>query len=299
MILKGPGVAERTRVVPHSDEGLAPPGKEHGRLSGAAQLRGEVVLQLERARAEAARIVERARAEADRLLGQAQVELGRATAEAEQLVTRAETQLADAGEIITTAAEARQLLAEARAEAEALRAGAEAEAEATLSAAREQGLEEGRQAGHEQGQLAAREELANELELVHGIAAQAKADREEIIAAAEPEIIRLALMVARKIIAREVEADPDILRGLLTRAMLKAAGADPIRLRLHPHAVEVLGPYLLEMASRFAARGVEVVPDPFVDQAGVIVETRTGSVDARTETQLSKIERAMMALAGE
>jgi flagellar biosynthesis/type III secretory pathway protein FliH len=217
----------------------------------------------------------------------------------EVMLAQAEARLREVDEIITTAAEARRVLREAEESAAALRAEAEAGAAATLAAARAQGLEEGRRAGREEGARLAREEAAHALETAFGIAAQARVDRAQLIADAEPEIIRLAVEVARKVIAREVEADADILRGLVTRALLKTAGSDRVRLHLNPVAIERLGDYLPALVARFAERGVDVVPDRAVEVAGALVETRSGTVDATAETQLAKIGRAMLALTGE
>jgi flagellar assembly protein FliH len=306
MILKGPDVRSRTLVVPHSFAGLTIPTIRTGNGGAPAAAAGadDAVLpspeaELESARAEAERVIAKATAEADRLRAQAQVELGRATAEAEQLLAKARTQLEEAGETMTTLAEARQILVEHEAEAAQVVADAEAQRQEVFDTARREGYQPGHAAGYAEGAARARAELNDELERAFGIAAQAVIDRETLIAAAEPEIIRLAMDVARKLIAREVEADPDVLKGLVTRAMLKAAGDGTVRLRLNPDTIDRLGEFLADLVSRFASRGVEVIPDMTVEPAGAVVDTRTGSVDARLSTQLDKVERSLLALTGE
>ena len=319
MILKGPDVRARTLVIPHVLPELSLPlrgGSTEASLAAAAgheleqikhQAEREAQALRERAlaeaQAEAAKLLAKARAEAERLTAQAaaqaQVELGRAKAEAEQLVEQARLRLEEAGEVITTLAEARQIMAEHQADAAALVAEAEAQRQSVFDEARSSGRDEGHASGYAAGAQAARDELATELELAHAVAAQAKVDRETLIAAAEPDIVRLAMEVTRKLIAREVETDPDIVKGLVTRAMLKAAGDGPIRLRLHPDTIARLGTYLSDVSSRFAARGVEVVPDPTIEPAGAIIDTRTGSVDARLSMQLAKVESTLLTLTGE
>jgi flagellar biosynthesis/type III secretory pathway protein FliH len=236
--------------------------------------------------------------EANRVLARAQVELGRAREEAARIRQQAEARLAEAQEIVTTAAEARALLEGSRAEAAQIVAQAQEEAQQVHAQARADGFQEGHAAGREEGVFMARGKLRQELELAHEVAAQAKVDRDRLIADAEGGIVRLALDVARKVIAREVQDDPDIMRGLVTRALLKAAGEDRIRLRLHPDTIARLGEYLAEVTARFAARGVDVAPDATVGLGGVLVDTRTGSVDAGVSTQLAKIEATLLDLAG-
>jgi flagellar assembly protein FliH len=282
-VLKGPGVQARPLLVRASFE-----ENEAARATvdpAAAIMAGA--------------LVKRAQEQADRLIAQAQVELGRAQAEAEQLRKEAHAQLGEVGETMTTAAEARRVLEEAKAHAAAIVAEAEGHVEALRTEAHEQGLDEGRKAGREEGARLAREELAHELEVAHTMAAELLEARHQLIAAAEPAMIRLALDVARTVIAREVETDPDILKGALTRAMLKAAGEERMRLRLHPDDVARLGDYLDNLAARFASRGVDVIPDVTVGRAGVIVETRSGTVDARIDTQVAKIQQSLLAVAAE
>jgi len=302
VIIKGAGVLPRTLVVPHSLPQLVVAlGMTNGTDAHAAiaEPPPEVLAAISAAEAEARRIVARAQAVAERLQAQAQVELGRAKAESERLLAQAQARLDEVEEIIPTAAEARRLLEDATSTAAEIHAAAEADREAVYAEARDSGLEAGQQAGREEGARLAREELRHELELAHTVAASAKVDRETLIASSEPQIVRLAMEVAKKLIVREVEADPDILKGLLTRAMLKAAGEDAIRLRLHPDTITLLGDYLRDVSTRFTSRGVEVVPDLTVGTAGVIVDTRAGTVDARMDTQLAKVERTLLALTGE
>ncbi|HEU5318978.1 MAG TPA: FliH/SctL family protein [Chloroflexota bacterium] len=303
MILKGPDVRSRTLVVPHSFAGLTistiRTGNGGAPAAAASVAAPDPEAELASARAEAGRLLARATADAERLRAQAQVELGRATAEAEQLTAQARARLEEAGETITTLAEARQILAEHQAEATQLVAEAEANRQLIFDTARAEGHEAGRAAGYAEGTEHARAELREQLEHAFGVAAKAAVDRQALIAAAEPEIVRLAMDVARKLIARQVEADPDVLKGLVTRAMLKAAGDGAVRLRLNPQTIDRLGEYLADVVARFASRGVELVPDFTVEPAGAIVDTRTGSVDARLTTQLDKVERSLLALTGE
>lgn len=321
MILKGPDVRARSLVIPHVLPELsgtkraggagpeAAPAAEDPRLiqelRQTAQREAQALVERARveAEAESSKLLAKARAEAERLVAQAraqvQVELGRARVEAEQLVEQARIQLEEAGETITSLAEARQILAEHQADAAAIVADAEAQRDTHFAEARAQGHAEGTAAGYAEGAQAAREELTAELEMAHGVAAQARVDRETLIAAAEPEIVRLAMEVTRKLIAREVETDPNIIKGLVTRAMLKAAGDGAIRLRLNPETITLLGDYLADVSARFVSRGVEVVPDITVEPGGAIVDTRSGSVDARLSTQLDKVERSLLSLTGE
>lgn len=307
--VRPPGVrpAGVTAWLPAALPTVVEPATPFGEPAGAAGARPRAVPRTARAATE----------EAHRFLAQAQVELGRAQAEAEQLRLtaradataagelrrRAGAALLEAGEIITTAAEARQLLEQNRKQGAALLAGAAAEAQAasvaTFAAAQEEGYAAGQRTGHLAGVEIARAELRDQLEIAHGIAAGAGVDRARLVAGAEVATIQIALDVARRVIGSQIEAAPHVLADLFHRALLKAAGEDRIRLRLHPATIDCLGEALAEVTARFAARGVDVVADPTVAETGVVVDTRAGRVDAGVETQLARAEQTLLDLAGE
>lgn len=301
-VLKGADVARvRPLIVSHLTAEHRAAAAEAERLAAMEVLRAaheQARTIKDEAEKEAMRRLAVVQQEASRLLGQAQVELGRARAEAEDLHRQAQARLDQTGETISTAAEARKFLEQSRIDAEAFKIAAQQETAEAREAARRQGREEGFQAGHEAGAQTARNELLQELELVHGIAAQTRIDRAQIIADSEPEIVRLSLEIARKVIGREAQSDLSLVRTMLDRAISRAAGQDRVRVRLNPTTVDRLGMYLMSVAERYEHRGVDLVPDPAVAETGIIIETRSGAVDASVDTQVDAIGRTMLSLAG-
>jgi flagellar assembly protein FliH len=103
---------------------------------------------------------------------------------------------------------------------------------------------------------------------------------------AEPELVRLSLAIARRILRRELSVDPEALQGLLKVGLEKIEASEIHRVRVHPEHAEVLRKML-----EGAARQVEVAADPGLPMGSVIFETSRGSVDTGMETQLKEIER--------
>ena len=165
--------------------------------------------------------------------------------------------------------EAQRVLAEARAEAERLRAQAHDEA---LAAAREE----------------ARAEMTQHLVRLHAETARARA-------AAATDIKKLAVRIAEKIIGRALAVDPDVVADICRQAVRGAAEQRQIVLRIHPDdlpAAEIARPRLRGELLR--AHDITLRPDPAVGRGGCIIETEVGSIDARLETQLGAIERALV-----
>ena len=110
--------------------------------------------------------------------------------------------------------------------------------------------------------------------------------RAKIQREAEPELVRLAMAIARRIMRRELTVDPESLLGLLKAGLEKIESAEAHRVRVNPeHAATVTA--LLEGS----ARPIEVTSEPGLPVGSVIFETSRGSIDVGMETQLKEIER--------
>ena len=94
-------------------------------------------------------------------------------------------------------------------------------------------------------------------------------------AEAEPELVRLSLAVARRILRRELSVDPEALLGLVKAGLERIESADVHRVRVHPEHAAVLARLL---------------------EGAVIFETSRGSLDTGLETQLKEIERGFVDL---
>jgi flagellar biosynthesis/type III secretory pathway protein FliH len=161
---------------------------------------------------------------------------------------------------------------------------AECEAERILAAARAEGerlraeaLEAGRRAAEAEAEV---------------LREAAVAEMERLVGEAEEEILRLALAVAGKVVGRA--AEDGVAVATARRALARLRGSRQAEVRVHPDdapAVRAAGPGLL--AALAAGARLEVVEDPEVGRGGALVETDTGSIDARVETQLAELGRTL------
>jgi type III secretion protein L len=174
-----------------------------------------------------------------------------------------------------TAERARESLAEAEAEAARIRAGAEAERETLRARAAEAGRAEG---------------LARAAAALASVAAA----RDRRLAGAEREIAALAIDVARKVLGRELALDPGAVADLAAQAIAAARDRREVVLRVNPADAEVIRAAEGRLAAVLTrAPGLQVREDAAVERGGAIVETEAGRVDARVETQLAALARAL------
>jgi len=96
----------------------------------------------------------------------------------------------------------------------------------------------------------------------------------------------LALAVARKIIQREVTADPAVLRELVDRALELIPLEPHLEVRLHPDDLSVLqgGPSAPEADGKGTA--IKWLGDPTIERGGFVVESPLRIVDGRTDVAL-------------
>lgn len=181
-------------------------------------------------------------------------------------------------------AAAQKLLLEAQQEAERLIATAQMQVDTIRQQAHEQGLQEARAQVDSEVNSAVevlRAKLTNtlnELEQVYGL----------IAARAEQDLVQLSLAMARKIVHREVQTDPDIVLSLARVALSRLHPRAVATVRLHPDD------YLYAHSHRellSTSCTVEILADPEIGRGGCIVRSEHGDVDARIEQQFALIER--------
>lgn len=197
---------------------------------------------------------------------------------------------------------AKRVLLKAKLQAEHLIAAAMEEAELLKEQARKDGAKEGFDHGHaegakhglEAGRQQAFEQHAAELtSLSQALAAAATAfdaARQAVQADALPEIVALAVGVARRVTKRQGLLDPGVLEANLVDAMTLAVGASDLRVAVLPAQRALLEGVLPRLQVQWPdLKHVELVDDPTLSPGGCRVYTRHGSIDADLDAQLDRV----------
>jgi len=165
---------------------------------------------------------------------------------------------------------------------------------AQLEAQYQQKVRDAHAAGMREGEIAGRNRAGAEFQpvverLTRSIQEIANL-RARLRREAEADVVKLALAIARRVVRREVAADPDALRGLVVAALEKLQGQEISRVKVHPSHVALVKSGLQQALSGGL---VEVIPDPSRELGSVIFETARGNLDASVDTQLQEIERGL------
>ena len=155
-------------------------------------------------------------------------------------------------------------------------------------------VKESYDAGHAQGESAGRAQAEAQVSdlierLSHTIAELAQL-RARIYKEAEPDLVKLSLEIARRILRRELTVDPAAVSSLVYAAVEKLQGQLVHKVRVHPDHAEIVRSSVIQLG---AGGDVQVVGDPSREPGTVIFELENGNLDASLETQLREIERGL------
>jgi len=192
------------------------------------------------------------------------------------------------------------------------RLGKDAEEESRLSAAFEvrlaeevqRAFETGRGRGFEEGRAAEREALAEgarardegRIEQAARLAECFHVERERYFEVVEPEVVKLALAVAGRILRRESQMDALLLSGAVRVALGQLSASTQVRLRV-PSADLELWKDTISHLPNLAVKPT-VVAGENMRLGECAMETEFGSVDLGVAAQLREIERGFFDRAG-
>jgi flagellar assembly protein FliH len=156
---------------------------------------------------------------------------------------------------------------------------------------------EGRREGIEEGRRLERLELASRLEQQEAQRIEQAAklneqfafERERFLQTVEPEIVKLALAVASRILRREVQIDPLVLTGAVRTALAQLAGKVAVRIQVPTSDASLW----TETIARLPGLRVKpvVVEDDNLHTGECQIESDLGSLDLSLHSQLCEIAR--------
>ncbi len=182
-------------------------------------------------------------------------------------------------EVLDSLEQAKKIIGAARSEAATIRR----QSHETLAKA-EKEREEERRMGRDEGYEEGLGELSEKI-LEAGVA------KEKVMKEAEPEIVRMVMEIAEKVIGREMERGGIV--PLVKKAIGQAVGRK-IQIRVHPHDYETLKGHEADLVSALdQTQSITLKEDEEIPAGGCVLESELGTVDAKLETQLKAIRKVL------
>jgi type III secretion protein L len=172
--------------------------------------------------------------------------------------------------------DAAQILDAARTQARKILEAAEQERQAVIESARREGYDHG-------------------LQQWNAAVAELDASRDRYVTESEPELIRLAVRIAHKIIGEELRTNPEVIVSIARQCLQGLGRERSLTLRVSQGEADLVRRRIgiLREAAGFH-RSIEVVADASVNPGGCIVESEYGVIDARLETQIRCMEEILL-----
>ena len=174
---------------------------------------------------------------------------------------------------------------------EMLLAQARQEAERKVQEAYAEGLRRGVEAGREQYLKSVAESAA----ALQAAAQSIQEARDEFLRSLEPQVVELAVAMARRILHREIGTDPECVRRTARKALEHLADCESVVIHVNPDDLEGMRVEKVKLLDEFdGLRQVTLQADASVGPGGCVVETSLMQVDARIEAQLEETLNALM-----
>jgi len=185
--------------------------------------------------------------------------------------------------------DAEALLADAHSRARAMIDDAGARAEQIAENARRAAHD----AGHAAGTQAAEREMSELLATMRNLIEMARAERHKIIESAEPELVKLAIGIAERVLHQQIALDRNVVVEMAKVAISRLIDRDSVTVRVNPADLERMREHREDVLALGDVKNVRIIEDQRVDRGGVVVETDAGSVDARVHTQLTEAKKVL------
>jgi flagellar assembly protein FliH len=178
-------------------------------------------------------------------------------------------------------------VARARREAEIIVRTARSEAESVLEEARAEGCKMG---------LADAAGVTDELiGRIEAMLAEVVAQRNALIDEVEPQLLKLVIQVVEKVIRHEIRTDPCVVERAIKSCLKRVKDSNEVWVRVSPEEVERVKAVRDELLSAAdGMRELHIADDRRVEAGGCVVESSSGSFDARVATQLSRLRDKLM-----
>lgn len=155
-------------------------------------------------------------------------------------------------------------------------------------------LEQARERGYQDGLEAATQQYAEGIDQLGNVIVGVQEEREAFFAGVEPQLVKLSVEIAEKILRHELETKPETVLEIVRLALLQIPARHSIALHISPEDAQLIKQRRDEISDPGGIRGIEIIEDRRVPRGGCIVESPSGNLDARIGSQLAEVTRVLM-----
>ncbi|EAT15805.1 hypothetical protein HTZ97_14675 [Desulfuromonas acetoxidans] len=159
-----------------------------------------------------------------------------------------------------------------------------------VEAIRQEGYDEGKQAGLDE----ANAQLSKTTKALAEACRQLSGQRQKMLDGSREDMLRIVLAIAERVVLTELSVHREAINRTIQQAIQAAVSAEEFHIKINPADMDVVqGHKPLFIASLTGLTNIEFVADPSVTAGGCILESPVGRVDATIEAQMEEIVQTL------
>lgn len=161
---------------------------------------------------------------------------------------------------------------------------------------RKQAFDEGQRQGYRDGIEQSRTEADEIRGRARGVLREAEETRRRTLDELEHEVRSTAVMIAEKLVAKQLDLDPETIIAVAREALEVVRERESVVLYAHPAHVVHLQEAVQELKAQLLPEGavLRIIGDAELETGGCLVETEQGLVDATRDVRWREVLKALM-----
>lgn len=157
-------------------------------------------------------------------------------------------------------------------------------------------LREGQKAGYDRGLSEGLAKASKVLGQFDAAIKDAVTQREVLFTEAKRRILELVIQISRKVTYDAVKADPELTLGMISGVIDGLVDRSRLKIKVHPDHLPIIEQNIETfLKGSTTIKEISIESDPRVRYGGCFIETPTGDIDARLESQFDVIEETILA----
>lgn len=164
-----------------------------------------------------------------------------------------------------------------------------------IEAVKSEGFSQGFEEGKIHAEQTLRDKINEMMAEASAVLEEAYMEKGRIIQEAEPFLVELSCAIAEKIIAKQLDLDPEYTLELIKGNLSRKREQGILTLCVSPSQFAFVQAAREELNLAIDSQAeLQILPDPTVKDHGCVIRSSFGSVDARVDTQLAEIKKELL-----
>jgi flagellar assembly protein FliH len=164
-----------------------------------------------------------------------------------------------------------------------------------LETLKQQTLLEARLEGAKVSKEEVYQKFSDLIELIESVKEELEAKKKTWIAEVESDIVKLSLVIAEKLVQQELTTHPEMLLKMIKALLKETSEQTSLTIQTNPEDLALIKSHLPELKQTLGSvKAFNAEPNPNIKRGGVIFDMDSGILDARIETQIGKLYKALV-----